>query len=173
MSNPFTSWPLIPGAAAPAETVPPSGPTAIPSQINDFAPYGFGLIRPFQRDQKGDFATAQDAALVIAAMGQILGTICSSEFSQGELPWRPEFGSLLHLLRHRPNTPTLDELARQYVVDALQRWERRIVVTRTTVGRDFKEDGSLNTLVIKVRFNFVDVATNSVIYEDLESSITI
>lgn len=173
MSHPTITWPLIGEGGTAPETVPPSGPDALPSNRADFAPFGFGIIRPFQRDQKGDFATAQDATLVIAAIGQILGTVASSDFTQGELPWRPEFGSLLHLLRHRPNTPALDELARRYVVDALQKWERRIVVTDTSVGRSFDEDGGLNSLVIRVRFNFIATATGAVIFQDLESSITI
>ena len=46
-----------------------------------------------------------------------------------ELPWRTEFGSLLHLLRHQRSAAVLEELARVYVVDALKRWEPRVVVT--------------------------------------------
>ena len=173
MSHPTTTWPLIPTDTSPPTTVPPSGPSALPATKTGFSPFGFGLVRPFQRDQKGDFATAQGPELVIAAIGQILGTVASSEFSQGEMPWRPEFGSLLHLLRHRPNTPALDELARRYVVDALQKWERRIIVTGVTVGRDLKAEKGDKTLIIKVRFNFQDLATGEIIFENLESVITI
>lgn len=174
MSNPFTSWPLIDGGTETApQTVPPTGPKAIPTKSAEFAPFGYGLIRPFKRDQKSDFAAGQGAALVIAAMGQILGTVASSEFSQGELPWRPEFGSLIHLLRHRPNTAALDELAHQYIIDALARWERRIVITDSSVDRSFDVEGGLNSLTIRVRFNFVDLASSAVVFRDLETSITI
>ena len=96
---------------------------------------GFGLLRPFRRDQKTDFAAGGGEAVVRSAVGQILGTIGSSDFTQGELPWRTEFGSLLHLLRHQKNDRILEELARVYVVDALKRWEPRVVVTsRLTVS---------------------------------------
>lgn len=168
------TWPLIvePESEVTPTTVSPSGPSALPVAL-DFSPFGFGLIRPFQRDQKGDLATSGGPELVIAAIGQILGTVASSEFSQGELPWRPEFGSLLHLLRHRPNTPALDELARRYVVDALQKWERRVVVTNVDVGRDLRAEKGDKTLIIKVRFNFTDIATGETIFENLESVITI
>jgi uncharacterized protein len=89
---------------------------------------GFGLLRPFRRDQKADFAAAGGGALIRSAVGQILGTVGSSDFTQGELPWRTEFGSLLHLLRHQKNDRVLQELARVYVVDALKRWEPRVVM---------------------------------------------
>ena len=172
MSNPNSSWPLIPDVIPPAP-VPPTLPAPIPAPRFEFSPFGVGLIRPFQRDQKNDFAWAKDATLVIAAVGQILGTLCSSEFSEGELPWRPEFGSLLHLLRHRPNSPAINELAHTYVIDALQRWERRIVVTKTEVGKSLDEQGGFNSLVIKVRFNFIDFTTGSVIFTDLEATVNV
>jgi phage baseplate assembly protein W len=173
MANPKTSWPLIEPASPGPSPVSPSLPSAIPQRRFQFQPFGYGLIRPFQRDQKGDFATAGDAKLVSAAIGQILGTFASSDFSQGEMPWRPEFGSLLYLLKHRPNTPALDQLAHQYVVQAIQQWERRVVVTDVFIGRDFEEDGGLNSLIIKVRFNFIDTSSGAVIYQDLETSIII
>lgn len=61
---------------------------------------GTNLIRPFRRDQKKDFVSASGEALVRAAVGQILATRASSDVSQGEIPWRTNFGSLLHLLRY-------------------------------------------------------------------------
>jgi uncharacterized protein len=60
----------------------------------------------------------------------------SSDFTQGELPWRTEFGSLLHLLCHQKNDRVLQELARVYVVDALKRWEPRVVVTSVQIARE-------------------------------------
>ena len=68
-------------------------------------------------------------------VGQILGTIGASDVTPGELPWRTEFGSLLHRLRHQKNASVLQELARVYVVDTVKLWEPRIVVTSVTVSR--------------------------------------
>jgi uncharacterized protein len=81
-------------------------------------------------------AAAGGGALIRSAVGEILGTVGSSDFTQGKLPWRTEFGSLLHLLRHQKNDRVLQELARVYVVDVLKRWEPRVVVTSVQIARE-------------------------------------
>jgi phage baseplate assembly protein W len=132
---------------------------------------GFGLLRPFRRDQKADFAAAGGAAVVKSAVGQVLGTIGASEFTQGELPWRTEFGSLLHLLRHQKNDHVLQELARVYVVDALKRWEPRVVVTSVDVTRD--DQSGENILTIRIRYNILSTNTpgNNVLLSGVEQTI--
>jgi len=41
----------------------------------------------------------------------------------GECPWNANFGSLLHVLKHRaPDSPATAELARVYVVEPLEHW---------------------------------------------------
>lgn len=90
---------------------------------------GFGLTRPFQRDGRADFAAADGEQLVRGAVGQVLGTVGASELTPGEMPWWTEFGSLLYRLRHQKNDSVLQELGRVYVVDALKRWEPRVIVT--------------------------------------------
>ena len=70
-----------------------------------------------------------------SAVAQVLGTVGASDFTQGEMPWRTEFGSLLHLLRHQKNDVALREMAKVYVQDALRRWEPRIMVTRLDAER--------------------------------------
>ena len=114
---------------------------------------GFGLLRPFRRDQKADFAAAGGEQLIRNAVGQILGTLGSSDFTQGEVPWRTEFGSLLHVLRHQKNDLILQELARVYIVDALKRWEPRVVVTAVQVAR--KQQAGENVLAIRVGYDVV------------------
>lgn len=141
------------------------------SNANPASALGNGVVRPFMRDGRGDFAVKSGVELVQAAVGQILGTVASSDFTQGELPWRPEFGSLLYLLRHSPNTPALDEIARTYVIDALNTWEPRVQVTDVEIGRNPKLADGQFTLVIRVRFNFVDQTSGGVILSDLESTI--
>ena len=118
---------------------------------------GFGLLRPLQRDQKADFAAAGGEQLIRSAVGQILGTIGSSDSTPGELPWRTDFGSLLHRLRHQKNDNLLQELARVYVVDALKRWEPRVVVTEVQLSRE-QHDGK-NVLAIHLRYNVISTNT--------------
>jgi phage baseplate assembly protein W len=132
-----------------------------------------GLLRPFRRDQKSDFAAAGGEALIRSAVGQILGTMCSSDFTQGEMPWRTTFGSLLHLLRHQKNDNVLQELARVYVVDALKRWESRIVVTGVQVTREH-QDGE-NVLAVRIRYDLIaiNVPGNNVILAGVEQSVVV
>ena len=98
---------------------------------------GSGLLRPFARDKKNDFANDSGLALVKACIGQILGTRGSDDSGQhqGELEWRPAFGSKLYLLQHRKG-PHLEELAAYYVAEALQRWEPRVTNVRATATFD-------------------------------------
>ncbi len=95
----------------------------------------------------------------------------SSDFTQGELPWRTEFGSLLHLLRHQKNDRVLQELARVYVVDALKRWEPRVVVTAVQVARE-QQDGE-NVLAVRLRYNVIstNVPGNNVILSGIEQTV--
>lgn len=132
---------------------------------------GFGLLRPLRRDQKADFAAGGGEQLIRSAVGQILGTIGSSEVTLGELPWRTEFGSLLYRLRHQKNDSVLQELARVYVVDALKRWEPRIAVTAVTVGRE-QHDGE-NVLSIRLRYDVISTNTpgNNVILSSIEQTV--
>ena len=137
---------------------------------------GRGILRPLRRDQKLDFANATGARLVAASVGQILGTQCDSEHAAGELPWRTEFGSKLYLLRQRLNSNALVEQARRFVADAIKRWEPRVRITETHITRgSAPTGGTLNMLVIRVKYNFVDQnsGTNAVLARDLESSVTL
>lgn len=113
---------------------------------------GSGLLRPFLRDQKNDFAAGSGADLVAACVGQVLGTKRTTPNGTGELPWRPEFGSALQELRQQNNDDVLGDLGVVYVGEALRRWEPRARVTSVTPRRN--PDGS--ALVLDVRFDVID-----------------
>ena len=81
-----------------------------------------GLLTPFRRDRKRDFAAGSGAALLRAKVLQALMTEGLTARSAGELPWRSGFGAGLHLLRHQRNDAILSALARVYVRDALAQW---------------------------------------------------
>lgn len=134
--------------------------------------FGHGLTHPLRRDSKGDFANQSGPELVKAAVLQILGTFASSEISEGEVPWRPDFGSLLYLLRHHPNNAILQDLARVHVVEAVGRWDSRVRITdvRTSKTKTTTDD---DTLDIAVRFNFIDLNTGKVVFENLEVTIVV
>jgi phage baseplate assembly protein W len=129
----------------------------------------FGLVRPFQRDGKSDFTAAGSERLIRSAVGQILGTVGGSDFTQGELLWNTSFGSLLHLLRNRKNDAALQELARLYVVDALKRWEPRVQVTSVQLSRE--RDQGKNILAIRLRYNILPSAGDSVVISHVEQVV--
>jgi len=163
------SFPLVPDLPAGAPEVATAGGAERSAHDVTQGFLGFGLLRPFRRDLKADFAADGGERLVRSAVGQILGTMASSDFTQGELPWRTEFGSLLHLLRHRRNDAVLQELARVYVVDALKRWEPRVVVTSVQMTREL-QDGQ-NVLAIRLRYNLVDRASGAVLLQNLDQTV--
>lgn len=109
--------------------------------------FGRGILRPFLRDEKNDFANAAGEQNVRACIGQILGT------RKGEIRWRRAFGADLHLLLHRPQNPALEDYAALLVRNALQRWEPRAQLRSVKVER--REPGVLS---LEVRYNLVDAS---------------
>ena len=142
------------------------------------AQLGFGLLRPFRRDEKNDFANAGGVALVRSCVGQVLGTMASSPEDPtigGEVAWNPEFGSLIYLLRHMKNDDTLRELGRYYVIDALRRWEPRVIVKDCIVSREGTSAEGLNRLVIRIVYDFVTSVEegNAVIFPDIDQTVAV
>lgn len=103
---------------------------------------GRGVLRPFIRDEKHDFANAAGEQNVRACVGQVLGT------RRGEVRWRRAFGADLHLLLHRPQNPALEDYAALLVRDALQRWEPRVRLRSVRVQK--REAGVLGVEVLYV-----------------------
>ncbi len=126
---------------------------------------GRGIVSPLRRSSN-DVVTATDIDLLKNNMRQILGTRAGSEYSTGELPWRTEFGSLLHILRHRPNDIVTQELARIYVVEALGRWEPRIRITSVKITKEAGPTGNAAerpVLLVRIGFDIRAVRGDSLI----------
>lgn len=144
---PTLGFTLVPVVRTPPPAVVGEEQPYAPSESAATIVLGRGVVGPFQRDGRGDWATAEGEALVRANVEQILGTMCSSGRSHGELPWRPEFGSLVYMLRHGQNDDVLKELAQQYVVDALELWEPRVKIRKSRITND-PEAGKLEIFVV-------------------------
>ncbi len=131
---------------------------------------GCGIRRPFQRDQKGDWANVCGEPLVRAAISQILGTRAQGRTTNGEIPWRPEFGSIIQHLRFRRMDDVMLEVTRTYVVDAITRWEPRVSIIATEITRD--DDAA--TLIIDVLYNVLSApGSSSVVAQNLFESVTV
>jgi phage baseplate assembly protein W len=151
---PSYSWTLTPD---PVPVVPTPENAAVSAAVANAAKglpsfLGQGLLRPFRRDQKNDFASDSGVELVVACVGQILGTKADSALCPGEVQWRTDFGSRLHLLRHANNNDVNNALATVYVQEALKKWEPRVTVVNVTVEKTAVQ----RELIVHVNFNVVD-----------------
>ena len=79
------------------------------------------------RVEGGLVVTAEDEQDIREAIGIILGT------AVGERVMRPEFGSRLEELVFEPNNAATVSLAKNYVQQALGRWEPRIILDDVVV----------------------------------------
>jgi phage baseplate assembly protein W len=116
-----------------------------------------GLLRPLQRDSN-DFASVNGQRLLESALGQLLGTRCDGNGVQGELPWRTEWGSQLHLIRHRNNDVVTAEMARQYIIEAVGRWMPMVRVGKVRVEQVD------NTLYLLVDYSLMANASGQTLY---------
>jgi len=105
-----------------------------------------GLLIPFRRDKKRDFASGAGEDLLASKVRQALLTEGATPRSSGELPWRTAFGSGLHVLRHLRTDAALSDLARVHVRACLKRWVPEAELVAVSAVRD----GA--TLQLKVRF---------------------
>lgn len=89
--------------------------------------YGQGVALPVGVDPSGAVAWSSGLANIRQSILIVLGT------QHGERVMRPTFGCNLKSLAFAPNNPQTAALARQYVLDGLQKWEPRISVQSVTV----------------------------------------
>jgi phage gp46-like protein len=118
-----------------------------------------GLLAPFRRDKKRDFASGAGPDLLRAKVLQALLTEGAGPRSSGELPWRTSFGAGLHLLRHQRNDEVLAALARVYVRDALARWVPSAQLVALEVSRN--EASLLLRLRVRERQTGVEVSVET------------
>lgn len=124
------------------------------SLMAGFERFGRGLTFPLQRDGRGDFANASGREKFRNNLALILGTRGGTERLPGEVPWRPEFGGQLFLLKHEPANERTRALARFYVVDAFGRFEPRARVLDARI--ETIEDDAGTTLEITVVYETIE-----------------
>jgi phage baseplate assembly protein W len=137
---------------------------------------GSGILRPFQRDVKQDWANDTGRRILDTSIGQILATMADSPLATGELPWRPEFGSVLYLLRNQNNAGQLGDLARRYVVDAIREWEPRVRVRGAQIQRfQAANQQGQNAMLIRVKYDIVGQggSANEVVASGLETAVVV
>jgi phage baseplate assembly protein W len=130
--------------------------------LEDRTLLGRGLVVPFRRDKRHDFHAASGAELVRSAISQVLAVRADNGRMTGELPWRPEFGSLLYSLQHTGVDEVFAALARSRVVSAISQWEPRARVTSTQVLRVTDTAGQV-TALLRVTYDLVQVGSQNVL----------
>ena len=117
-----------------------------------------GIITPFQRDVKNDWANKSDVAVVRADVKQALA------IDDGELEWDGSRGSKLRNLRHRslPEAVLVD-LARVYASEVLRDELPYVAVRGVAVSRYKGQDGGMTGLKIQVFFDVIDPVTGNVL----------
>ena len=171
MALPFV-YPADPPSLA--QSAPGNAPAASGTTASDLL--GRGLVTPFRRDGKGDFANASGEDKVRACVAQVLGTEGSNGGNiRGELPWRDEFGSLLFRLRYLNNDATATARATLYVRDALERWEPRVRLKAVVFSRvkTNTEAGGADALVVSLTYDIVRARTpgNQVLTADVRQDV--
>ncbi len=109
--------------------------------------FGSGIICPFQRDGKGDFANGTGMRLLKSDIQELVGIVGPTPTKPGELPWDPDRGSQIGSLRHRHlHAEMTRALAEQYVAGPIRRYEKRVMM------------GPVRTEVVNEKMLRVDVS---------------
>lgn len=116
-----------------------------------------GLAFPFVREAT-DFAVAESIDQVQQDIAMALTT------PRGTLPWRPDFGSGLHRLRHS-NSQAAAGIASNFVARCLERWVPYVRLAGTTVTIE----GTALRLTITYRIVTGPLAQN----EAIKQSVTV
>ena len=116
--------------------------------------FGKGLRFPFAFAKRSGGAqvstiTSMDHAHIHESILQILGT------RPGERFLNPEFGSHVKDLVFEPNDRVLKGLLRHYIVDAIERWEKRVSVTDVSFDESPEEIDSY-TLHLRISYRVID-----------------
>ena len=102
----------------------------------DFLGKGLGFPFHFERRSGGahvSSANTTEHEHIQESIIQILGT------SPGERFMLPEFGSRLKSLVFEANDEVLKGLIRHYIVEAIKRWDKRVIVTAVTFDQSTQE----------------------------------
>lgn len=161
------------GLTVPATTTTTTDGVVVGKELVNFPSFlGYGIITPFQREAS-DFANSGGVDHIQSMISQVLGTRAGSDFTQGELPWRSDFGSLTDHLRHKNNTPILQDLARVYVAEALSRWIPQIRLKRVEASKKDGPNGRETVLLLKIVYDVIGTQRpgNNVLLTDVSQNL--
>jgi phage baseplate assembly protein W len=114
---------------------------------------GKGLKYPFQFQSvfggtEVSATTSREHGHIQESILQILGT------RPGERFINPEFGSRLNELVFEQNDDVLKGLIRHYVIDAIKRWEKRVVIIGVKFDDEVRNIGG-NLLQVSISYRII------------------
>lgn len=118
----------------------------------DFLGKGLKFPLEFQRRSGGarvSTVTSTEYAHIHESILQILGT------RPGERFMNPEFGSRLKDLAFEQNDEVLKALARHYVIDAIKRWKKRVIITGVSFD-DSPTNKDRNLFPIRINYRVIE-----------------
>jgi len=115
---------------------------------------GKGLKYPFrfQSDSGGtqvSATTSREHEHIRESILQILGTC------PGERFMNPEFGSRLNDLVFEQDDEVIKGLIRYYVIDAVKRWEKRIVLSSISFNQS-QQDSNSNVIQLNISYRVIN-----------------
>lgn len=118
--------------------------------MSDLTHLGKGIKFPFRfYERTGGTQESEGLDRIRESIIQIL------EIRLGERLKRPDFGSKVKDLVFEQNDAVLKGLLRYHVVDAIKRWEKRIVVTDVSFD-DSANAVDANSLLLCIKYRVVD-----------------
>ena len=119
---------------------------------------GYGLLFPFIREAS-DFSAGTGSTLLKSCVRKTVNTVAFGFGGKlgGEYPWRLDFGSWIHYVRHSNffNIQGRGDLAQVYIADAIETWEPRVAVSTDKMDSG-TSDTDRTKLQVKVYFGLVD-----------------
>lgn len=119
---------------------------------------GQGLLYPLHREHS-DFGYGEGSKLISSNIQGILGVRAATPdgMFRGEYPWNLSFGSGIDRLRHSNlDSPSMNDLIRIAVTDAVAAWEPRASVETQKVGVITTGNGRATTIDVKFRKRIED-----------------
>jgi len=113
---------------------------------------GRGTRYPLRFGAAGGVAVSEGAGTEHAHIHESIWQILSTR--PGERFFLPEFGSRLPELVFQQNDVVFKALARQFIIDAIQRWEKRVVIE----GVGFSDDPLVtdrNVAIIRLDYRII------------------
>jgi hypothetical protein len=125
-------------------------------------PFGRGLLCPFQRDGKGDFANGAGRHLLASDIGELLGVIGPMGVEGGELPWNMDLGSRLNAIRHRnAHSDLVRATADAMTAGIIQRYEKRVRCGQSQI------QPSADGRTLDIRFSYIPLGdTQGAVFYD-------